>query len=253
MRVGLAFSGGGAKTIAQLGVLQALIENDLEPSVMAASSGGAISALFYATGHSPGEMLELILDAGAYAFLSPNFKGGGLFNMSRARKFYHRHLDDVTFSDLEIPVYVATTDLRTGRTIYFSEGDIVEPLIASTSIPVLYSPVEYMGHLLTDGSLSNNLPYEPLVDKCDKIIGVLTSGFEKDFKSTSMRSMVNRVIEITTYNDAAEKGARVDLLIEPPGLASYGVLSISKAEELFEIGYEYASSLSVEMANFKSL
>lgn len=253
MRVGLALSGGGAKTIAQLGVLQALIEHDLEPSVIGASSGGAISALFYATGHTPEEMLELIIDAGAYAFLSPNLKGGGLFNMSRARKFYHRHLDDITFADLEIPVYVATTDLLTGGTVYFSEGDIVEPLIASTSIPVLYSPVEYMGHLLTDGSLSNNLPYEPLLGKCDKIVGVLTSGFEPDFKSRSMRSMVNRVVEITTYTNASKKREEVDLLIQPPGLAGYGVLSISKAEELFEIGYEYASSLSAEMTNFKSI
>ena len=183
MRIGLALSGGGAKAIAQLGVLQALIDNDLEPSVISASSGGAVTALFYASGHSPEAMVELIMDAGAYAYISPNFKRGGLFNMTRARKYYHRFLDDVTFSDLEIPVYIAATDLRSGKTIYFSEGDVVEPLIASTSIPVLYEPVEYLGHLLTDGSVSNNLPYEPLVGKCDKMIGVLTSGFERDFQS----------------------------------------------------------------------
>lgn len=253
MRIGLALSGGGAKAIAQLGVLQALIDNDLEPSVISASSGGAVTALFYASGHSPEAMVELIMDAGTYAYISPNFKRGGLFNMSRARKYYHRFLDDVTFSDLEIPVYIAATDLRSGKTIYFSEGDVVEPLIASTSIPVLYEPVEYLGHLLTDGSVSNNLPYEPLVGKCDKMIGVLTSGFERDFQSQSMRSMVNRIVEITTYNNALEKKDEVDLFIEPPGLAAYGVLSISKAEELFEIGYKYACSLKIEMENFKSL
>jgi len=253
MRVGLALSGGGAKAIAQLGVLQALIDNDLEPSVIAASSGGAVTALFYATGHSPEQMLELIMNAGSYAYLSPNFKSGGIFNMGRARKYYHHFLDDVTFSDLEIPVYIAATDLRSGKAIYFSEGDIVEPLIASTSIPVLYDPVEYMGHFLTDGSLANNLPYEPLVGKCDKIIGILTSGFQTDFKSTSMRSMVNRVIEITTYNNAVDKKNEVDLFIEPPGLSSFGMLSISKAEELFELGYMYASSLTAEFENFKNL
>ena len=246
-------SGGGAKAIAQLGVLQALLDNDLEPAVIGASSGGAVTALFYATGHSPEEMLELIMDAGSYAYLSPSFKSGGIFNMSRAKKFYHRFLDDVTFSDLEIPVYIAATDLRSGRAIYFSEGDVVEPLIASTSIPVLYEPVDYLGHFLTDGSLANNLPFEPLVGKCDKIIGVLTSGFQQDFQSKSMRSMVNRVIEITTYNNAREKMDEVDLFIEPPGLSTFGMLSISKAEEMFEIGYEYASSLSAEMENFKNL
>ena len=64
---------------------------------------------------------------------------------------------------------------------------------------------------------------------------------------------MKRVIEITTYNNAREKMDEVDLFIEPPGLSTFGMLSISKAEEMFEIGYEYASSLSAEMENFKNL
>ena len=59
--VGLVLSGGGAKGIAHIGVIQALEENNIPIDYIAGTSMGAIVGGLYAAGYTPQEMLQLIL------------------------------------------------------------------------------------------------------------------------------------------------------------------------------------------------
>ena len=60
MRVGVVFSGGGARGIAHLGGLQALEELGIRPAVLSGVSAGALIGALYAAGKSPMEILEMI-------------------------------------------------------------------------------------------------------------------------------------------------------------------------------------------------
>ncbi len=59
MKLGLAFSGGGVKGAAHIGVLKALLENNIKIDVVAGTSAGSIVAAMYALGYTPEEMLKL--------------------------------------------------------------------------------------------------------------------------------------------------------------------------------------------------
>lgn len=58
--VGLVLSGGGAKGIAHIGVIQALEENDIPIDYITGTSMGNIIGALYAMGYTPDEMLALI-------------------------------------------------------------------------------------------------------------------------------------------------------------------------------------------------
>ena len=58
--VGLVLSGGGAKGIAHIGIIQALEENNVPIDYIAGTSMGAIVGALYAMGYTPAEMIELI-------------------------------------------------------------------------------------------------------------------------------------------------------------------------------------------------
>ncbi len=62
--VGLVLSGGGAKGIAHIGVIQALEDNDIPIDYIAGTSMGAIVGGFYASGYTPAEMMQLIESKG---------------------------------------------------------------------------------------------------------------------------------------------------------------------------------------------
>lgn len=58
--VGLVLSGGGAKGITHIGIIQALEENDIPIDYITGTSIGAIVGALYAMGYTPLEMLDLI-------------------------------------------------------------------------------------------------------------------------------------------------------------------------------------------------
>ncbi len=238
MEVGLVLSGGAAKAIAQIGVLQALLELGFKPVMASGVSGGALTGTFHAAGYTPEEMLHMIIEAGSKSYLRPTIRKGGIFKMDTMEAFFRKHLGDKKFQDLNIPMYVATTDLHSGETIIFSQGDMVKPLAASTSIPVLYRPVKVGNYSLSDGSINNNLPVEPLLGKVPFIIGILTNGARRNFKKISTRSVFLRSLELSIYHNALARAEKCDFLIEPEQLAQFKLLDIAKGKEIFQHGYD---------------
>jgi len=63
-------------------------------------------------------------------------------------------------------LFVAATNLNTGEVEYFNEGGLIEIVLASSSIPVLFKPQKINNTLYVDGGLTNNLPIEPIEQKC---------------------------------------------------------------------------------------
>jgi predicted acylesterase/phospholipase RssA len=70
-------------------------------------------------------------------------------------------------------LYVCATNFIDGRQHIFHEGPMLDPIIASCSIPVLFSPVMINGIPYVDGGLSNNLPVEPFIQQKNKIVSIV--------------------------------------------------------------------------------
>ena len=74
------------------------------------------------------------------------------------------------FEELAIPFYITATNFIDGKQMIFHQGDMIDVIIAASSIPVLFPPVFINNIPYVDGGLSNNLPVEPFGDRKTEII-----------------------------------------------------------------------------------
>ena len=243
MKVGLVLSGGGARGVAHLGLIKVLEELGIQISIMAGSSSGAIAGALYGSGHRPEQIVEMVRDIKPYRIMRPAVSRSGFLKMESADLLYRQHIVDDTFEALSIPLIIAATDLQAGKTVYFSDGPLIRPLMASTCIPVVFDPIEVNGRLYIDGGVLNNFPAEALVGQCDTIIGSHCNPVDEDFRSGNFKTILERTFLLTINANAYSRRALCDIFIEPPALKTFKVFDMARADDIFQIGYDYASGL----------
>lgn len=252
-KIGLVLSGGGARGIAHLGVVKALGELGIKPEIISGTSSGAILGAFLAGGFSPETILGYIKEQKIMSSLRFAMSKVGLFRMDNAIKLYSGYLGHDTFEKLNIPLIVSATDLITGKSVYFNKGELFTPVMASAAIPILFKPVYHEGMLLVDGGLLNNLPAEPLQDKCDFVIGVHCNPIGRASHLGNFRKVMERTFLFSVYNTIRTRIGLCDLFIEPGELTQYRVFDVSKAEQIFKAGYEEVFKMQNEIEHFKKL
>ena len=239
MNIGIALSGGGVRGVAHLGMLKALEEMDLKPQIIAGTSAGSIVGAFYAYGYSPMEILEIIAKTKLFRILRPSFNWKGLLTLEKMYSLFKSFLPTDSFEALKLPLYVCATNLQNGKSAFFSTGELIRPIIASSAIPVLFSPVRIEDKYYIDGGVVNNLPVEPLIGHCDKIIGLHCNPVDENFAAENMKNLLERTFILTISMNVAERKRNCDVFLEPYELRKFGALEFSRIREIFDIGYEY--------------
>ena len=238
MTYAAALSGGGARGIAHLGILQALDEYSIKLSAISGTSAGAIIGAFYASGYSPKEILDIISKTKFFKLLRPALSTSGLLQIDSLGQIFQEYLTD-SFESLNIPLTINATNLDTGETAYFSKGELIRPMLAASCIPAIFKPIEINDHRYVDGGMLNNLPVEPLLETSHKIIGVHTNPIDKNFHGTNAKVIIERCLLMAISGNTVLRTKKCHYYIEPPMLGKYGGMDISKAQELFETGYTY--------------
>ncbi|MDQ3624111.1 MAG: patatin-like phospholipase family protein, partial [Verrucomicrobiota bacterium] len=232
-KIGLALSGGGARGVAHVGVLQALEELRVPIDYIAGTSMGAIVGGLYATGMSPAEIehwfqeadwryllsdappresrafrskerefrmnqnLELGLSRQGEVQLPAGFIAGQklIINL-RELTFPVRRADD--FDRLPIPFRAIATDLETGEKVVLGRGDLAEAMRASMAVPGVFTPYRAGGRLLVDGGLSSNLPVETVREMgADVVIAVdLRIDLRMEEELDSALAVTNQMLDI---------------------------------------------------------
>lgn len=236
-KVGLVLSGGGARGIAHLGVIKALEEAGLVFSAISGSSAGAIIGAFYAQGFTTDEIMCIFRELKTYHFLQPALSWKGLLKIDVIRRFADRHLRVNSFEELDIPLYVAATHLKSGLTEIFKSGDLVSALAASSCIPVLFDPVDYNGELYIDGGILNNLPVEPLTKSCDVIIGSHSNPIDHNFEAGNAKLVMERALLLAISCNVHSRRDLCDFFFEPQGLATFKVMDLAAIDRIYEIAY----------------
>ncbi|HVU94132.1 MAG TPA: patatin-like phospholipase family protein [Puia sp.] len=248
-KAGIVLSGGGARAIAHLGVLRALEEQDFHPAALAGSSAGALIAALYASGLSPEKIKDLFQDSAYFGVFHLLFGRPGLFDMRAMRSTLETWLPAKNFEDLPVPLYVAATNLTTGRSEIISSGPLLEPLLASACVPIIFEPVLYRGCQWVDGGVLNNFPVEPLLRHGHFIIGShvnrLTDHLPPD-PAPHKSQVLERCFHLAIAHDVYQKATHCDIFLDHPGLTGFGMFDTKKADHLFRLGYEYClQALSV--------
>jgi NTE family protein len=237
-KIGLVLSGGGARGFAHLGVMQALNEAGIFPDIISGTSAGALAGVLYADGKSPKEIHQIMHSGSRLDFMRPVMPREGLLQIGGVIKILKDTLKAKTFEDLQIPLFVAATDLNNGKAVYFSKGDLLNPVIASASIPVLFRPVIINNICYVDGGVLDNLPLHPIENKCNFLIGSFVNPVGYMEKVSGLINIAERTFMLSMSKEIAEKAKRFDLFIAPLKLSAYKILDPEKAEELFSIGYK---------------
>lgn len=246
-KIGIVLSGGGARGIAHLGVLKALEEFGIKPSVISGTSAGAIAGAFYAGGYSLREIKSIVEKGDFFNLSNVLIKKQGLFSMKGFEKMYQDYFPNNTFDDLQIPLHVAATDILKGEVVYFSSGNLSQALMASSCIPVVFQPLHFDNTYFVDGGVLNNFPVEPLMNKCDIIIGSHVNSIKTEVNEIHMTDIIDRSFHLAMSNSVRNKINSCHLFIEPPNMSQFSIFDVKKSDEIFEYGYSYTISLEKEI------
>jgi NTE family protein len=144
---------------------------------------------------------------------------------------------------------VCTTNVKNGRAAFFSSGELIRPIIASSAIPVLFTPVRIGDEHYMDGGVVNNLPVEPLVGHCDKILGLHCNPIDENFETGNMKNLLERTFILAISRNVAQRKQECDLFLEPYDLRKFGALEFSGLNEIYRIGYNFAIKESQRIEN----
>ena len=269
LKVALVLSGGGAKGYAHLGVLRVLEKEDIKIDYIAGTSIGALVGTLYSIGYSIDEIekvldnlnIESFLESGSdltgldldkketlkkYSFYI-NFDNELNYSLPKGlreteelylvvKNLLKNYENTKNFNNFPIPLRVVATNLNTGETKSFSEGDIAKILTASMAIPTIFEPVEVNGALYVDGLVSRNLPVEEAYDMgADLVIAsdVGTPVVKKD--NYNILSVLNQMIAIQSSYITKDSKEKATVLISPD-IKNISATDTTKRKDLIELG-----------------
>ncbi|MGD1211080.1 MAG: patatin-like phospholipase family protein [Candidatus Acidiferrales bacterium] len=215
-KVGLALGGGFARGIAHIGVLRVFEEHEIPIDFIAGTSVGALIAATYASGISLADMERQGRETHFRDFGRWTLSRYGMASNERLEEFLHKFTPARYFTDMNIPLSIVATDLVTGKSVHFTDGEIGPPLRASCAYPGLFMPVEYHGHVLADGFLTEAAPAEAVRKLgAELVISVYLDPGLLDDQPRNTIEIISRSFSIMQTNVIQPWRTVTDVLIEP--------------------------------------
>lgn len=259
-RIALVLGGGGLKGFAHIGVIRALEERGIRPSVYAGTSIGALIGAARAGGMSVAEMTAHARALRKRDLFRINHVGMLFERMHSPSLYLEGPLREVcasvcpsgTFADLPAPLLVNTVDLERGtRVVWGLPGlqapSVVETVYASCALPGFFPPGWVEGRQCIDGGTIDNLPAAIAALGMDAVIAVDVGSFEvrlvrdvasRGFAAISMRAATIQMHALQLRPLATWDG--VPMLLIRPRVSQHHWFSFAHAMEMLEAGYTAA-------------
>jgi NTE family protein len=286
LRIGLVLSGGGARGIAHVGVLEMLEKLHVPIDAIAGTSMGAVVGGLYASGLSPDQIEQTLRSMNwqeAFRDRPPredltlrrkqedeNFlvkfpigiKGGrpvlpmGLIEGQSLTEVLRRLTLPVaritSFDDLPTPFRAVATDLESGQEVVIGSGDLTSAMRASLSAPGVFAPVERGGRLLVDGGVSDNVPVDVARAMGVDVLIVVDVGFPllPRNKLDSVTAISNQMLAILIRRKSQQELAHLgphDILIRP-ALGDTSSFDFGNVNRLLGVGAAAAEQMRDRLA-----
>lgn len=236
-QLGITLSGGAARGIAHIGVLQALTENNIHPTIISGCSAGAIAGVLFASGMPPKEIFRQIENKNLYSIIKMGLPDKGMMELAYIRALLQKELKHDSFDKLPKEFYLSVTNLNKGGCEIIHKGDhLIDFVVASSSIPLVFKPVKINNHLYVDGGVINNLPTEAIRDKCKILIGVNVNTVKYISHINGIKDVGMRCLDISLKEHVQVRANQCDILIEPDTTA-FSLVDVTKAKEIYTVGY----------------
>ncbi len=277
VRIGYAFSGGGARGFANIGILKVFEEYGIKPDYISGTSIGAVLGGLYAMGYNARELEQIALKIKWQALFDEIHSRQdlyigqkrwkphgntifeiddewrmqfprGIFNGNKINLELFRLFAPASttndFFDLAIPFSCVATDLITGETKVFTQGSLMQAIRASMSIPSIVMPFEIDGRSYIDGGVAFNIPIDQVRDMgAEIVIGFKTnSPLRPKERLNSLFTVLDQTINIGMTRNVNQQISGCDLIIEP-NLENFSATDFNRIREIIFAGESYARGI----------
>jgi NTE family protein len=267
--LGLVLGGGAAKGYAHIGVIKVLDEIGIRPDIVVGASMGSLVGGFYAAGFTGKRMEEIALQVDKrkkrWLFpIRPNKRG--FIDGRRVIKYLTEHLGATKIEDLPVKYAALATDIENHKELVINRGNLVFAIRASIAIPVVFTPFEHGGRILTDGGFVNPLPVTVAQDMgADRIIAVNVMPWvdykrvEMTLQEPSGRDYNLRKVFRETSDIITSRLIDRELMFLKNGVVIHvdtskiGLSSFEKARLAIDLGYETAKGKIEDIIKFSPL
>ena len=281
--VGVAFGGGGARGLAQVGVIQWLEEHHIPIDRAAGTSMGALVGGFFATGMSAADLKALLagLDWND-VFASSTFAYKNIRRKDDGRSFPSRLefglkgglnaptspnsgqqvgllLDRVaapyyavsTFDELPTPMRMVAVDLLTATTVVLDRGSLSVAMRASMSVPGIFPPVQLNDQVLVDGGALNNVPADVVrAMGASRVIAVSVGALDTAPKvNYSTFGLMGATLDAMVRANSRKALTAADVTINVP-LDDFATLDFNRSGALIQRGYEATEQMRDQLLPF---
>jgi NTE family protein len=236
--IGLALSGGAARGIAHIAVIDTLEQEGIPIHAIAGTSAGSIVGALYAAGMTLSEIKRILLNAkwkNVFKFTIPK---QGLISSEGIYRFMEDILPVKKFSSLSIPFAAVATDLRTAEKVVITSGSIARAVQASCSLPIIFTPTEINRKVLVDGGVASQVPVRTVREElgAKRVIAVNVNYKALEFDEyDNLIKIATHLSMLWASRNAREEEKLADVVIQ---VNAYGIAlyDLSKSRELLRRG-----------------
>jgi NTE family protein len=288
-KVSLVLSGGGARGIAHIGVIEELEKHGLEIISISGTSMGALVGAVYSIGKMEEfkNWIYTVDKLDVFKFIDFTLSSQGLVKGDRVFKKMKEFIPDINIEDLKIHYTAIATDITNKKEVVFIKGSVYDAVRASIAIPTVFTPVITENSILVDGGVINPIPinhikrtkddiliavhvnadvpvYKPLITKDEedkkqsiylskvKIFQNKLNKIHSETKNEKLGyfKLINKTVGLLTYQIS-----KMTIEKYPPDILvnisrnSCDIFDFYKAEELVEIGRHAAIKSLKEFSN----
>ena len=240
--IGLALSGGAARGIAHIAVLEVLEQDGIPIEAIAGTSAGSVVGALYAAGMPLPEIKHTLLNAKWQNLLKLTIPKQGLISSEGIYRFMEEVLPVKRFSSLAIPFAAVATDLKTAEKVVITSGSLARAVQASCSLPIIFTPTELNRKVLVDGGVASQVPVRAAREDLGarRVVAV-----NVNYKAVEFDQYDN-LIKIATHlsvlwasRNAREEEKLADVVIQV-NAKDIALYDLSKAKELLRRGRKAA-------------
>lgn len=241
-KIGLALSGGGARGFAHVGVIMALKRFGITPEIISGVSAGAIVAALYGSGLSAKDIFKCFAEYTRITdYTNLIIPKESLFKFDKFSSMLSEWLPIKNIEDSKIPIVICAADFDNGRSVGWSKGAIVERVIASCSIPIIFPPVVINGVNYVDGGMLRNLPAWAIRRRCKTLYGSNCSPLPRDYRyKSSLVNVAYRSFQLMTKANTLQDLMLCDHIIQSSDLAHYSTFDVAQMKKIAICGYDAA-------------
>jgi predicted acylesterase/phospholipase RssA len=274
VKVGYAFSGGGARGFAHIGMLKVLEENGVHPDYISGTSIGALVGGLYAMGYNATEMESLFINTNWKNIYNDNWNrnelyigqkrwapyGNAFFRLDdkwrmqlpqsvivgnrinlELFRIFSRASSVQDFKELPIPFTCVATDLVSGKLRVFDSGSLMQGIRASMSIPSVLQPFPLDNTLYIDGGISQNLPGKQVMEMgADCIVGFkVNSQLRSADQLQGIIHVLDQTVNIGITSKVEDELACCSYIFEP-NLDQYSASNFNNIKGIIKAGEDYS-------------